>query len=218
MLLFDSLQKNPYLSEDDDDEPLVGIEDLDDLNPPSKSDKKKKKRKRSETPSSDSNSDSNSNSSNSSDSESDSDSDIDSDDVSSVASDEIDLDQFLPNSHDQPSPSPEPNLTTTNLNDLSVVYRATRRFNVPLGQVQAPCGQCPVFAFCDESGPVDPVGCKYFGDWLGDVVGGWDRVGLDLFRGDRDDVLEEPNEDMIKVDEVDEGDEGLEDIEDYGGS
>ncbi|KAJ3186501.1 34-kDa subunit of RNA polymerase III (C) [Gaertneriomyces sp. JEL0708] len=29
-----------------------------------------------------------------------------------------------------------------------------------------PCGKCPVFEFCSETGPVNPGNCKYFKDWL----------------------------------------------------
>ncbi|KAI8822602.1 RNA polymerase Rpc34 [Fimicolochytrium jonesii] len=29
-----------------------------------------------------------------------------------------------------------------------------------------PCGRCPVFDFCTESGPVNPSKCVYFKDWL----------------------------------------------------
>ena len=31
---------------------------------------------------------------------------------------------------------------------------------------EAPCGRCPVFDFCDESGPVNARTCTYFQDWL----------------------------------------------------
>lgn len=31
---------------------------------------------------------------------------------------------------------------------------------------EAPCLRCPVFDFCDESGPVNARSCKYFADWL----------------------------------------------------
>ena len=31
---------------------------------------------------------------------------------------------------------------------------------------EAPCGRCPVFDFCDESGPVNARTCTYFRDWL----------------------------------------------------
>ncbi|KAI8920789.1 hypothetical protein PhCBS80983_g00444 [Powellomyces hirtus] len=29
-----------------------------------------------------------------------------------------------------------------------------------------PCGRCPVFDFCSETGPVNPSNCRYFKDWL----------------------------------------------------
>jgi DNA-directed RNA polymerase III subunit RPC6 len=31
---------------------------------------------------------------------------------------------------------------------------------------EAPCGGCPVFELCDESGPVNAQTCAYFEDWL----------------------------------------------------
>ena len=46
------------------------------------------------------------------------------------------------------------------------VYRAVRQERVSLGWSQAPCGRCPVFDFCHESGPVNPNDCTYYGDWL----------------------------------------------------
>jgi len=60
------------------------------------------------------------------------------------------------------------------LSDTAIVYRATNRLTIPLGQYQAPCGKCPQFAFCEEEGPVNAESCRYFGDWLIDKVGGWD--------------------------------------------
>ncbi|MCJ1328601.1 34-kDa subunit of RNA polymerase III (C) [Thelotrema lepadinum] len=32
---------------------------------------------------------------------------------------------------------------------------------------QSPCTRCPVFDFCDDSGPVNAKTCPYFKDWLG---------------------------------------------------
>ncbi|KAF8519700.1 RNA polymerase Rpc34 subunit-domain-containing protein [Gautieria morchelliformis] len=46
------------------------------------------------------------------------------------------------------------------------VYRAVRQERVSIGLSQAPCGRCPVFEFCHESGPVNPRDCTYYGDWL----------------------------------------------------
>ncbi|OCK82771.1 RNA polymerase Rpc34 [Lepidopterella palustris CBS 459.81] len=34
------------------------------------------------------------------------------------------------------------------------------------GFSQAPCGRCPVFALCDEAGPVNARTCVYFREWL----------------------------------------------------
>lgn len=49
--------------------------------------------------------------------------------------------------------------------DRDVVYRAVRtsNFNWPVNE--APCGLCPVQGFCSESGPVNPIGCDYYGNW-----------------------------------------------------
>jgi DNA-directed RNA polymerase III subunit RPC6 len=30
-----------------------------------------------------------------------------------------------------------------------------------------PCGKCPVFAFCQVGGPVNPENCEYLDEWLG---------------------------------------------------
>lgn len=34
------------------------------------------------------------------------------------------------------------------------------------GLPEAPCGRCPVFDICEDSGPVNARTCKYFDDWL----------------------------------------------------
>ena len=34
------------------------------------------------------------------------------------------------------------------------------------GLTEAPCGRCPVFDLCEESGPVNARTCTYFQDWL----------------------------------------------------
>lgn len=152
----------------------------------------KKKRKRSSTVSS------SSSSSSSSDSDSDSDSDSASDsgsDVSSVDSDDIDDNDidFKPLSSALP-------LTMSNpfdLSDTQIVYRATRRLDesVLLGQMQTPCGRCPQFTFCEESGPVNATGCEYYDSWLVDKDGGggWDRGGaLEKMRPGLKEDEEEP--------------------------
>lgn len=65
------------------------------------------------------------------------------------------------------------------LSDTQIVYRATRRLDnsVMLGQMHTPCGRCPQFTFCEESGPVNAAGCEYYDGWLGDRegAGGWER-------------------------------------------
>lgn len=136
----------------------------------------KKKRKRSPSVSSSANSSSSSSSDSDSDSESGSDSESE---VSSVDSDEIDeRDVEL-----KPISSALPLMMSNpfDLSDTQVVYRATRRLDesVLLGQMQTPCGRCPQFNFCEESGPVNATGCEYYDNWLADKDGGggWDRGG-----------------------------------------
>lgn len=139
-----------------------------------------KKRKRSSSVSSASTSSTSSSSDSDSDSDSDAGSGSDSDsEVSSVDSDDIDdadVDFSRP-MNDLPAMMSNP----FDLSDTQVVYRATRRLDesVLLGQMQTPCGRCPQFTFCEESGPVNATGCKYYDDWLIDKEGGggWDRGG-----------------------------------------
>lgn len=35
------------------------------------------------------------------------------------------------------------------------------------GLTEVPCGRCPVFDECEVGGPVSPIGCVYFAEWLG---------------------------------------------------
>lgn len=51
------------------------------------------------------------------------------------------------------------------------VYRAIRPERVGLGWSQAPCARCPQLEFCEDGGPVNPKGCKYYGDWLAQTLG-----------------------------------------------
>ncbi|KAG9050745.1 34-kDa subunit of RNA polymerase III (C) [Tulasnella sp. UAMH 9824] len=51
------------------------------------------------------------------------------------------------------------------------VYRAIRPERVGLGWSQAPCARCPQLEFCEDGGPVNPTGCKYYGDWLAQALG-----------------------------------------------
>ncbi|PWN54354.1 hypothetical protein IE53DRAFT_376567 [Violaceomyces palustris] len=46
---------------------------------------------------------------------------------------------------------------------IPYVYRAIRPLSVRVGWTEVPCGQCPVFDFCDETGPVNAETCQYFG-------------------------------------------------------
>ena len=68
------------------------------------------------------------------------------------------------------------------LSDTAIVYRATRRLRLDLGQTQAPCGKCPQFGICESDGPVNPAGCEYFEDWLGNLKGGWNAEALEKMR------------------------------------
>lgn len=43
---------------------------------------------------------------------------------------------------------------------------APRRLGKSL--TETPCGKCPVFDFCSETGPVNPRNCEYLHDWLYD--------------------------------------------------
>ena len=43
------------------------------------------------------------------------------------------------------------------------VYRAVRPLSVRVGWTETPCGHCPVFDFCDETGPVNAEACQYYG-------------------------------------------------------
>ena len=51
-------------------------------------------------------------------------------------------------------------------------YKALRqaasddREHVESALTEAPCGKCPVFDLCEESGPVNAKTCEYFKDWL----------------------------------------------------
>lgn len=51
------------------------------------------------------------------------------------------------------------------------VYCASRDSrSAPLsGLTQAPCGKCPVFDFCSDSGPVNPLNCEYCEEWLVEI-------------------------------------------------
>lgn len=129
-------------------------------------------------------------SSSSSTSESDSDTDSDSS-ISSVASSQLDTSiiPFRPSAAATvPASTPAQIIPgglsggLTDLTDIAIIYRATSRISIPLGQTQAPCGKCPVFHFCEEDGPVNPTGCEYYGEWLGDSVGGWEKEALGKMR------------------------------------
>ncbi|KAG8942006.1 34-kDa subunit of RNA polymerase III (C) [Tulasnella sp. 419] len=61
-------------------------------------------------------------------------------------------------------------ITFGHLFDGGNVYRAIRQERVGLGWSQAPCGRCPQLEFCEDNGPVNPQGCKYYSDWLNQVM------------------------------------------------
>lgn len=163
------------IDSDDDasDDELRAIDDV-------KKSKSKRKRRAADSDSdSDSGSDSDtSSSSSSSDSSSDSDSDSDSD-VSSVMSDDLaeGNGEYRPAGTMGISSNPffaaDGRQTLIDLSDQAVVYRATRRLVIPLGQNQISCGSCPQFNFCEPDGPVNPSGCQYITDWLAGTNGGW---------------------------------------------
>ncbi|KAK8843459.1 hypothetical protein IAR55_007116 [Kwoniella newhampshirensis] len=174
-------------AENSDDDMLVSVLD---------EDKKKKKKKRRHSISSSSSSfssDSSSDSDSDSDSSSDSESESDTDSVSSVSSSQLDT-SLVPLKPSRANLAP--NVTgifaggisggLTDLTDTAVIYRATNRLGVPLGQTQAPCGKCPVFSFCEEGGPVEPEGCNYYDDWLADTHGGWDEKALKIMKPELD--------------------------------
>uniref|UniRef100_V5EPR6 RNA polymerase III subunit C6 n=1 Tax=Kalmanozyma brasiliensis (strain GHG001) TaxID=1365824 RepID=V5EPR6_KALBG len=76
--------------------------------------------------------------------------------------------------------------------------KAIRPHSVKVRWTETPCGHCPVFDFCDDTGPVNAETCEYFGgkeDELGrKVKNGWiDTIAFD-------DDEEEPEE-------ADEGDD-----------
>ncbi|RSH78709.1 34-kDa subunit of RNA polymerase III (C) [Apiotrichum porosum] len=168
-------KKKSRLDSDDDSDDSDDLREIGDDKP---------KRKRRAVASSD---DSDNSSASSSDSDSDSDSSSsssdDDSDVSSVMSDDIDGGDFTLKSKSggmatmgissNPFFSADGRQTLIDLSDQAVVYRATRRLHIPLGEMQAPCGTCPQFNFCEEDGPVNPAGCSYFSDWLSGVSGGW---------------------------------------------
>ncbi|KAE8216480.1 hypothetical protein CF327_g341 [Tilletia walkeri] len=64
--------------------------------------------------------------------------------------------------------------------------------------MQTPCGQCPIFRFCEPGGPVSAEGCQYFDQWIeagleGNKVdeGGEGDEEVDQLEGDDDDDEEE---------------------------
>lgn len=68
------------------------------------------------------------------------------------------------------------------------VYRAIRPLSVRVGWTETPCGHCPVFDFCDESGPVNAESCHYYG-------GRTDELGRTLKHGWIDTVVDEEGDD-----------------------
>ncbi|EIW66918.1 hypothetical protein TREMEDRAFT_74612 [Tremella mesenterica DSM 1558] len=164
----------------------------------SKSSKSKRKRRYSSSESEDSESDS------------DSDSDPSSSDVSSVDSDELDDYNFKKrsrNNHAMNTGAIEAAAlragTLRDLSDTAVVYRATKRLTVPLGQTQVPCGNCPQFALCEDDGPVNARECEYYDDWLLDRKGGWEKgyIGNVLING------HELGDEEEKIVEIENGEE-----------
>lgn len=63
---------------------------------------------------------------------------------------------------------PPRNMTLSQMSGDRVVYRVIRRENamVVSGWSQSPCGHCPRFDFCEDSGPINPASCQYYDVWL----------------------------------------------------
>lgn len=65
------------------------------------------------------------------------------------------------------------------LTSSSWMYKATRSTRDGRSAfTDTPCGQCPVFDFCKEGGPVSPSGCVYLKDWLNQDI--WSRIHSSL--------------------------------------
>ncbi|KAI0059533.1 hypothetical protein BV25DRAFT_1049843 [Artomyces pyxidatus] len=70
----------------------------------------------------------------------------------------------LPEQEGEDSESGDSSPRSTSVEEGSAyVYRAIHRERLAPGLTEAPCGQCPRFAFCREGGPVNPGECAYFG-------------------------------------------------------
>lgn len=76
------------------------------------------------------------------------------------------------------------------------VYRAVRPHSVKVGWTETPCGHCPVFDFCDDTGPVNAETCQYYG-------GKHDELGRKLTNGWIDTIADnEDDEDGDDEDDV----------------
>lgn len=86
------------------------------------------------------------------------------------------------------------------------VYRAIRPLSVRVGWTETPCGHCPVFDFCDESGPVNAESCNYYGgrnDELGRTIKhGWIDTTVD--DDDNDNADDQPDAHEANTHEPDE--------------
>jgi hypothetical protein len=51
-------------------------------------------------------------------------------------------------------------------NDHAWVYMAMRDTTMKNVWTSIPCGNCAVFDFCADDGPVNPAGCEYYNKWL----------------------------------------------------
>lgn len=82
-----------------------------------------------------------------------------------------------------------------------VVYRALNRNPGTFGSAmggwsQSPCGHCPRFDICDDTGRINPIRCDYYGDWFEGEGNAEVNAGQD---GGDEDEADDDNE------EVDEG-------------
>jgi DNA-directed RNA polymerase III subunit RPC6 len=50
--------------------------------------------------------------------------------------------------------------------DHAWVYMAMKDTSMKNVWTSMPCGNCSVFDFCADDGPVNPAGCEYFNKWL----------------------------------------------------
>lgn len=87
------------------------------------------------------------------------------------------------------------------------VYRAVRPHSVKVGWTEIPCGHCPVFDFCDDTGPVNAETCQYYG-------GKHDELGRKLTNGWIDTIADDDDDDDAAEDD-DYDEDGVKDESKY---